>query len=277
MIFEIANELQAKLTAQDCPVRVFCAGDKKTPTGWTPERVVVDHDLQGTDSFTPPRSQRHNPKHSFERLIAATATIYAKAPAANATQFEHRARAERILHQVLAGMRAVAAGRKNQFSPKSGEFFTPKDAELSDTKGGAAYVLKFTFEQAVKDVKWSGAAKPEGTLARVTMAGAPTLTFAEVGATSDTITRSAGSWLTDGFAVGMTVSVRGTQFNNISAATITALTATVMTLDATDLTAEVVSGAKVVAGGTRNSAFVSIGGATGGDVPAEAELVWEQN
>jgi hypothetical protein len=67
-----------------------------------------------------------------------------------------------------------------------------------------------------------------------------TLTFAEVGATGDTITRSAGSWLDDGFAVGMKPVITGSLLNNITcAAGIATLTATVMTLDTDDLAAEV--------------------------------------
>lgn len=77
----------------------------------------------------------------------------------------------------------------------------------------------------------------EGPVAGCTVVGAPTLTFAEVGATGDTITRSSGSWLADGFAVGDVVTVAGTADNNVTGA-IAALTATVLTLDDTDLAAE---------------------------------------
>lgn len=67
-----------------------------------------------------------------------------------------------------------------------------------------------------------------------------TMTFAEVGATGDTITRSSGSFVTDGFAVGDMIVVSGTVSNNFTAlAPITAVTATVLTLDTDDLVAEV--------------------------------------
>lgn len=69
--------------------------------------------------------------------------------------------------------------------------------------------------------------------------GSTPLTFAEVGATGDTITRTSGSWIVDGFAVGDTVTITGTASNNISAV-ISALTATVMTFDTEDLAAEVI-------------------------------------
>lgn len=73
---------------------------------------------------------------------------------------------------------------------------------------------------------------------RVRMMGSPTLTFAEVGLSSDTITRSTGSFIADGFQVGDVITVAGAVAsagaNNITGA-IASLTATVITLGDTDL------------------------------------------
>jgi hypothetical protein len=79
----------------------------------------------------------------------------------------------------------------------------------------------------------------EGPVANVTVVGTPRLTFAEVGATGDTITRSRGSWLDDGFRVGDLITVSGTASNNFAGASaITGVTATVLTLGSDDLVAE---------------------------------------
>lgn len=95
---------------------------------------------------------------------------------------------------------------------------------------------------------------------RVRMSGTPTLTFAEVGATGDTITRSAGSWITDGFAVGDIFTVAGSISNNVTGP-IAALSATVMTLGTTDLTPEVATPNCTVTG-TPALTFAEVG-ATG--------------
>lgn len=79
----------------------------------------------------------------------------------------------------------------------------------------------------------------EGPVSSCTLVGSPGLTFAEVGATLDTITRSSGSWLADGFRVGDIVTFSGTSSNNVTG-TISAVTATVMTFTTTDLAAEVI-------------------------------------
>ena len=79
------------------------------------------------------------------------------------------------------------------------------------------------------------------------MTGTPTITFAEVGDTGDTITRGdAGSFIADGFAVGDLITVTGSTGNNITAA-LAGVAASVLTLGADDLVAEgPVSGVTIV-------------------------------
>lgn len=84
----------------------------------------------------------------------------------------------------------------------------------------------------------------EGPVGGVSVVGSEGLTFAEVGATGDTVTRSTGSWLADGFRVGDTVTITGTASNNVSGA-IAALSATVLTFGTTDLAPEVIGSANV--------------------------------
>jgi hypothetical protein len=74
----------------------------------------------------------------------------------------------------------------------------------------------------------------------VTSYAYPTLTFAEVGGTGDTVTRNRGSWITDGFRVGDTATFAGTGSNNVAGA-IAGLSALTLTFGTTDLAAEVVS------------------------------------
>lgn len=103
---------------------------------------------------------------------------------------------------------------------------------------------------------------PSAAMSRVTvrMTGTPTLTFAEVGASGDTITRSAGSWITDGFAVGDVITVASSVSNNVTGP-IASLSATVITLGTTDLVNEgPVSGCSVV--GSHGLVFAEVG-ATG--------------
>ncbi len=75
------------------------------------------------------------------------------------------------------------------------------------------------------------------------------LTFAEVGASADTVTRATGSWIADGFAIGDTITITGATagsgHNNITAV-IANLSATVLTIGTEDFDAEVTANCTVV-------------------------------
>jgi hypothetical protein len=113
----------------------------------------------------------------------------------------------------------------------------------------------------------------EGPITDVAITSTPTLTFAEVGATGDTITRSRGSWVSDGFRAGDLVTVSGTASNNVTTDALTTVTALVLTLNTTDLAAEVIgTGPVTIAAGqtkaawaaAREAAFASVGGGDDG-------------
>lgn len=95
----------------------------------------------------------------------------------------------------------------------------------------------------------------------VRMTGSPTLTFAEVGGTADTITRSTGSFITDGFAAGMAITVTGSTAaqNDFTNKKITGVAATVLTLDTQDLVGEVATAGCTVTGST-GITFAEVGG-----------------
>jgi len=87
----------------------------------------------------------------------------------------------------------------------------------------------------------------EATTSNCAIVARPGLTFAEVGATDDTITRNRGSWIADGFRIGDLITVTGSASNNfVGTSAVTAVTASVLTLGADDLLAEVVSSLNVV-------------------------------
>jgi hypothetical protein len=116
---------------------------------------------------------------------------------------------------------------------------------------GARISIKDTIEPFASKTKLS-----------VAMVGAPDLTFLEVGASGDTITRSAGSWITDGFQVGMTVTIDGSVGNNVTG-NIAALSALVLTFDTTDLLNEgPAAGCSVVGSDTLTFAEVGASGDT---------------
>lgn len=71
------------------------------------------------------------------------------------------------------------------------------------------------------------------------------LTFAEVGGTGDTVTRSTGSWLSDGAHTGAWVAISGTVSNEVEGRVASAAS-TILTLGSTDLAPESIGNASVV-------------------------------
>jgi hypothetical protein len=138
--------------------------------------------------------------------------------------------------------------------------------DLPDASAASSFVTELNSYATENDRHVYGRASvgdrlPQAALSKpvARMTGSPSLTFAEVGATADTITRAAGSWLADGFVVGDTITITGSALNNITAV-IASLSATVITLGTEDLAVEVTAAASIVGFSTLTFAEV---GATG--------------
>lgn len=157
MLHEIGVELHTALAAKGAGgFPVIDGPERRETTTFARERIVIEHDEQGADSFNAPIKSNPNPEMSWDRIIACKLTIYVKEPAKSATEWEHRRRANKLLDLVLVAMRAIAVGRKNFFSPRSGKFLLPTDLKQGETPGGAVYELKFTFSRGIADHKWDG-------------------------------------------------------------------------------------------------------------------------
>jgi hypothetical protein len=131
------------------------------------------------------------------------------------------------------------------------------DAVLAEANTYASSNDRFIFVRAsVPALRLAKMSKQKASFV-----GGTALTFAEVGASADTITRAGGSFLTDGFLTGYTIVVTGatTPQNNLTAKLATAI-ALVLTLGTEDLAAEVTSTAAIV--GSPTITFAEVG-ATG--------------
>jgi hypothetical protein len=258
VIHEIGVELQAKLQANGTPLPVVDGPEPTTTTTWGRERIVIEYDTSGSDTFGDPHGHSTNPKKRFSATEACKATIYARSQETGASVFEHRRRAKKVRDDVLVALELVARQDRNRFRAVAGRFLAPPDLEKSERPGGAVYELRFTYERPIVAATFAGAKKPEATLG-LFMQGTPLLTFAFAGRT---ITRSSGSWIDDGFAPGMTVTIKGSEDNDIRA-TVAAVAATVLTLlSPAELIDEgPTAGVTVYAGGFRSTTNASLTGA----------------
>jgi hypothetical protein len=164
MIRELAVELQTNQRAQGCPVVVIDGPEPYGTASFGRERIVLEHGE--SDSFDPPWSHQPNPKRRMVRNIGAKLTVYAQSTKAGAMPFEHRRRCEQILDMALVGLSKIQSVRKGRgaFLPSGGRFIVPEDLAASERAGGAVYELAFSFQRAVEDVTWTGAAQPEAEI-----------------------------------------------------------------------------------------------------------------
>ena len=253
MIREVARELQVRLQANGDPLAVVLGPEPLATATWGRERIVLEYDTEAADSFGDPRGHHTNPKHRYTAVEACKLTIYARSAIGGAAVFEHRRRCKKIRDDVVVSLEYVARARRNRFKPGAGKFFTPPALQGTETAGGAAYELKFLYARPVEVRTFVGAAQPEATLG-LRMTGTPALTFA---AADSSITRDAGSWVDEGFAIGMHVAIAGSVSNDVMGE-IATVTHTVLTLSATPLMDEgPVTGCTVRAGGFTNCTLVS--------------------
>lgn len=116
----------------------------------------------------------------------------------------------------------------------TGEWVRVRGSVSNNVQGklatGAAALLTFDTTDLIN----------EGPITTADISAEATLTFAEVGSTGDTITRSSGSWLEDGFASGDYITITGTASNNLTSVKATTVAATVITLDTGDLVNETI-------------------------------------
>lgn len=165
MLREIAAELEANLGLIECPLHVIPGPEPAATTTFARERIVLEHDEKTPDQFKAPRvAGQKNPRIRLIRDVAAKLTIYAQAPGAGATHWEHRRRAEHILDLVLVQLqKTVVYARQTGMTIGRGSFIEPADLAASEAIRGAAYQLEFTLERAVIEQNYDSSIAGEGT------------------------------------------------------------------------------------------------------------------
>jgi hypothetical protein len=169
MIHELGVELAAYLGSKGCPFVDFVVdGPELRPTTtFARERIVIEHDMQGGDTFTPRTVANREPgRIRLNRVIGVKLTIYAQCPNKGAAYWEHVRRAEHVLDMVLAGLDIIKVKRKNHLVWRGGKFVFPEDFK-PETAGGAVYELAFTFDRGVAVKNWDGTAEGTATITSV--------------------------------------------------------------------------------------------------------------
>lgn len=164
MIHAIGQDLSAALAARRCPIRVYDGTDRSVGTNVSvkPERITIERDESG-DTFRLPAgaSPRANPPLRGIRNIGVKLRIFAQSPIAGAKTYEHERRLERILDILFCSIYEVAATRKNGVSISGGRFVRSDDTKDGDSRVGAEYELRLTWERGITDTPWDDVLKQE--------------------------------------------------------------------------------------------------------------------
>lgn len=151
--------------------------------------------------------------------------VYARAQ----VQDQQLAKKSKLLHAMAGGQALTFAAAGHTITRASGSWITDGfaigDAVTVSGTVSNNYTKVISNLSATVMTFASGVVDETPTAGAPSVVGSESLTFDNVG---QTITRGAGSWVSDGFAVGDSVTITGTASNNVTA-TITVLSATVMT------------------------------------------------
>jgi len=154
-----------------------------------------------------------------ERFVYARASVTDRLPLASSSSYRH----------ITAGASLTFAAAGHTITRAAGSWITDGFAigDVAYITGSASNDGTTGLITALSATVMTFAAGMvnEGPTTGATVSGRVSLVFAAAG---NTITRNAGSWITEGFAVGQSVTIAGTASNNRTA-TLTGVTATVLT------------------------------------------------
>jgi hypothetical protein len=160
MIHEIAVALAENLRSRGLGIPVVDGPEPTETTTFGRERVVLEYSEDDGDTFGPPVPHQ-NPRAVFERFIGVRLRIYTQSVHANALQFEHFVKGDRLVDMVLSGLDRVIRSRRYQWTVGRGRYTRPADLDGSPVLGGVVYELIFSVQRSVREVDWDGSANPE--------------------------------------------------------------------------------------------------------------------
>lgn len=270
MIYSLTQSLITELSAFGCPIPVIY-GPERPGQRALGTRIVIERDRSQVEGYKAPVSRPVNAKMVMARDVKVQIRVYSQSTVEGAMVHDHEALADAIANAVVSILHRIVQEAKQRVVWIDGRMLPASEIERDglQTWPGVVYEIKLSVDDAVCEYKdWtdtlvarlgldeatlgvtftvphpSESVGPSGVAPSAVMTDAGTLTFAEVGATGDTITRTVGSWVTDGFRTLQEVTIDGTSSND-GTGQITSVTPTVLTFDTYDLTAESIASAGV--------------------------------
>lgn len=178
MIGHLALAVRDDLRTRKYPATVVYGPERVARDGFA-HAVVFARDRQAGDAIVPPIGAAHkNPEVPFMRNVAGTFTAYARSPKGGATVLDHEDECEALCDGVLTAMYRILKACKLPLTIVESRMLTRDElraeagVDAADDRSGArsadfpgcAARVRFTVGTAVRDVTYTGAAGPTGTI-----------------------------------------------------------------------------------------------------------------
>jgi hypothetical protein len=209
--------------------KVFFEDEEPLPDVPTQGLVQVARDPAG-DEY----EEAVTPGQWGRAWVGVKVTVHGVSNADGASNVHHQRACQEIVDAFLVELQAVTRSRKNLVRKVRGAF---RKDPTGAHEHGARYELSFQLGRSVQRKTMPTATgtgvpanrvKVDGGFSSVSMQGGPTMSAQSP---ANTYTRSSGSFVTEGFAPGMTITVAGmAQPQNNGVKVVTAVTATTLTV-----------------------------------------------
>lgn len=163
MIYELAQRITDALAAKHFPISVVY-GPEQAPAGVTDQRIVIERDRDGGDTFSPSTGAHHNPRRLAVRSVGVRATLWIKSSLDGARVQDHEAACDAYVDALYCAvdrcMTANAGARL--FAPSEARFLRASETAMvyGETWPGVAYLMRWRAPRGVFDVTFSGAGLP---------------------------------------------------------------------------------------------------------------------
>lgn len=181
MIYEMSKDIADTLHARKFPT-VHRYGAQRIQRSYGDRIVLIERDIEQTDSFAPPVGSKPNPNRAGVRSLAGKVTIFAASALHGAMLGDHEKICEALVDALIVAIKEWGvASRAGDIPLPEMRYLTPKDREDAEAWPGVVYMIRFRVPRSVNAVDYAGQARPTGSASGVsneidiTQPGAPPL------------------------------------------------------------------------------------------------------
>lgn len=168
MIYELSREVSEEMRRRKYPYHVQYGPEYATRDANGSNGIVMLRSAR-PDTLEAPAARRGNPVYRAVRVMAVDAWVYARANVIGADRQDHEFECETTVDLLTTALYDVIKTRGEGIRFIGGSYLTPSELEITNltTWNGVVYVMQFGVQRGVVAKDYTGAARPEATLAGI--------------------------------------------------------------------------------------------------------------